>query len=160
MLITRTTGLKALDFGKKHLFEPIGISSVRWSEAHGDSEGATGMALTARDMAKIGYLYLNNGTWEGKQIIPEEWVRESTRVQIKVPSVPYFSIHLDYGFLWWIHSVGDHDAFSAVGFGGQYITVVPELDLVVVITTTEASHTKAPRYLSIIEDYIMPSVQD
>jgi CubicO group peptidase (beta-lactamase class C family) len=159
IIITKTTGLKAFDFGKKHLFEPLGISKMRWEEAYGYSKGASGITLTTRDMAKIGYLYLNKGSWEGKQILPEEWVIESTRVEINVPDVPFFSTKLDYGFLWWIHSVGDYDAFSAIGWGGQYITVVPAVDLVVVITTQEYSHSNAPKYLSLIEKYVLPSVR-
>jgi len=159
VILTKTTGMKALDFGNIQLFGPLGITKMRWQETFGYSRGATGIALTTRDMAKLGYLYLNKGNWDGKQIIPEQWVEDSTRIEIEVPVVPPFSIRLDYGFLWWIHKTADFDAFSAVGWGGQYITVVPALDLVVVIATVEYSHANAPRYLSLIEKFIIASIE-
>jgi len=158
MILTDKTGLKALDFAKKYLLGPLGIGNVTWEEVNGYSIGASGLQLTTRDLAKIGYLYLNKGKWEGKQLIPENWVIESTRSQIDAPNVPYFNIKFTYGFLWWLHSVGKYSAFSAVGWGGQYITVVPEIDFVVVITTVERMHSNAPKYLALIEDYVLPSI--
>src|SRR5262249_21057580 len=75
-LITRKTGLSAFDFAKKELFEPLGITSAKWGsvDAQGVSDGESGLFLDPHDMARIGYLYLHNGAWAGKQIITSSWV--------------------------------------------------------------------------------------
>src|SRR6266404_7838846 len=75
-LITKKTGQSAFDFVKKELFEPLGITSARWGrvDAQGVTDGEAGLFLSPHDMARIGYLYLHNGLWDGKQIIPASWV--------------------------------------------------------------------------------------
>ena len=88
--------------------------------------------MTAYDMAKFGRLYLNGGEWEGNQIISKEYIEESTRIQFDRSSG-----YADYGYQWWIDEYGQngYTAFWAQGFGGQYIYVVPQLDLIVVFTS-------------------------
>jgi len=127
-LITKKTGQSAFDFAKKELFEPLGIKSARWGrvDAQGVTDGEAGLSLSPHDMARIGYLYLHNGTWEGKQIIPSSWV---DRVKEgKIPAT--FGLH--YSNLWW--SLPEKGAYMALGRHSQLILVLPKLDVVAVMT--------------------------
>jgi CubicO group peptidase (beta-lactamase class C family) len=126
-LITRKTGRDALDFARDELFKPLGISSVRWGEtdAQGVMDGATGLYLAPHDMAKLGYLYLHQGLWDGRQIIPSSWVD-----RVRQGPVTAFGYH--YANLWW--SRPELGAFMALGRHSQIILVLPELDIVAVMT--------------------------
>jgi CubicO group peptidase (beta-lactamase class C family) len=127
-LITKTTGRNAFDFAKKELFGPLGIAGARWNrvDAQGVSDGEAGLYLTPRDMAKLGYLYLNNGRWEDTQLIPAAWVERAR--QGPVPAT--FGLH--YGNLWW--SLPEKDAYMALGRHSQMILVLPKLDIVAAMT--------------------------
>jgi CubicO group peptidase (beta-lactamase class C family) len=89
-------------------------------------------------MAKIGQLYLRGGVWNGEQIISEEWIDESTSEHIQVPSSssPIPGLIHGYGYQWWrgTFSNGDTETYFAAGWGGQFIFVMPEMDMVVVLT--------------------------
>jgi CubicO group peptidase (beta-lactamase class C family) len=115
-------------FAKTYLFDPLGIKSAQWLlvDPEGHPFGGTGMLLSPRDMAKFGYLYLNNGNWNGEQIIPADWVEAST--QKHIPARPVAD---GYGYQWWVSFRG---YYMASGYGGQYIIVAPEQNLVVVFT--------------------------
>ena len=142
-----TTGIFPGDLAKRRIFESLGISFdvfnetvnyTRWSDYvkplsqswRKDTKGieiaGTCLYLTARDMAKFGYLYLNRGKWENKQLLSEEWIKTSTHEHVKNIYGRY-----SYGYQWWITNVGGQPAFLASGFGGQIIGVVPSLDMVV-----------------------------
>jgi CubicO group peptidase (beta-lactamase class C family) len=164
LIITKTTGLKALDFGKKYLFEMLGISNLQWDEEYGHTVGGYGLQLTSRDMAKIGYLYLNKGRWGGSQILTQEWVEESTQMRMKIPEeilsgwVRELLEHsTTYGYLWWVDITGGHPSFFLVGFGGQFIHVIPDLDIVLVITTVQMGGPYS-KYFSLIDNFVVPSV--
>jgi CubicO group peptidase (beta-lactamase class C family) len=127
-LITKKTGQSAFDFARKELFEPLGIKSAKWGtvDAQGVTDGEAGLSLAPHDMARIGYLYLHNGMWDGKQIIPSSWVDRA-----KVGSVSAtFGFH--YANLWW--SLPEKDAYMARGRHSQLILVLPKLDVVAVMT--------------------------
>lgn len=123
----------AATFTFAHLFRPLGIRAVDWGESPEGRPyyGGGGLSLRARDLAKLGYLYLNDGRWERRQIVTPEWVRESTRAS----SNGGFPENERYGLFWWVTRNDSYDAFFAGGFGGQFLYVVPQLDLVVVITS-------------------------
>jgi len=127
-LITSKTGQSALDFAKKELFEPLGITSARWGrvDAQGVTDGEAGLFLAPHDMARIGYLYLHKGTWDGKQIIPPSWVDRVKEGKISAT----FGYH--YANLWW--SLPDKGAYMARGRHSQLILVLPTLDVVAVMT--------------------------
>ncbi len=132
-IIQQTTGRTTLDFGKEFLFDPLDIDSVECTtDSQGISDGGNGFAMNVYDMAKIGQLYLNEGVWEGEQIIPQQWVYDSTTVQFERSSGS-----ADYGYQWWVRTFGDNDypAYFAQGHYGQYIFVVPDLELVVIMTS-------------------------
>jgi CubicO group peptidase (beta-lactamase class C family) len=157
MIITKTTGLMALEFGEEYLFEPLGISDLRWSDMILFTFGSQGLRLSTQDMAKIGYLYLNEGMWDGSQIIPKEWVVESTKKQIEVIDSELW-ISDGYGYQWWTTSVNGHSAYTAWGFDGQHICVIPYLNMVIAITGSGGGLTK--RYLQIINKLIVPTVME
>ena len=158
MIITKTTGLMASEFGEKYLFEPLGVSDLRWSDMILYTYGQEGLRLTTRDMAKIGYLYLNEGMWDGSQIISKEWVVESTKKQIEVFEPEYW-ISDGYGYQWWALSVNGHSSYTAYGGYGQHICVIPDLNMVTAITARGLdAYTK--EYLQIINDFILPSIME
>ena len=132
-IIQQATGKTAYDFGKEYLFDKLDTDSVQGTtDLQGISDGGNGFALDIYDMAKFGQLYLNQGIWEGEQIISPEWVEQSTTVQFDRSSAS-----ADYGYQWWVRTFGDQNypAYFAQGHYGQYIFVVPDLELVVAFTS-------------------------
>jgi CubicO group peptidase (beta-lactamase class C family) len=117
--------------------------------------GGFGMDLRPQDMARFGYLFLNQGYWDGKQIISPDWVQQSTNVQI------HTGFGKDYGFLWWIRPGEDQTAYEAIGYGGQSIYIFPDLDMVVVATgRVSTGGGGAPDPDPIIHEWIEKAVTD
>jgi hypothetical protein len=127
-LITKKAERNAFEFAKEELFKPLGISSARWGrvDAQGVTDGESGLYLTPLDMARIGYLYLREGRWEDKQIIPSSWV---ARVREGVVTA---TNGFHYANLWW--SLPEKSAYMARGRHSQLILVLPKLDIVAVMT--------------------------
>jgi len=141
-ILDKATGMSVQKFARTRLFEPLGVplSHWRWTSApEGVAFGGGGLRMTPQEMAKLGYLYLQDGVWEGEQIIPAEWVEASV-----TPS--------HYGYQWWRLANG---GYAALGYGGQRIAVVPNLDLVVVITGDFSGVTSG--YL--VDAFIVPAVR-
>lgn len=131
-VLQQATGEDLYEFGKEYLFDPVGMDSVRIdTDAQGISDGGNGIYMDIYDMARFGLLYLNGGEWQGRQVIPAEWVEESTTLQFERDSGS-----ADYGYQWWVRTFGDNDypAFFAQGHAGQYIFVVPDLELIIAFT--------------------------
>jgi len=125
-IIERATGYSTLDFAWEFLFGPLNMSylGLSWPQTpEGVYNGAGGIKMRPRDMAKFGYLFLNNGSWDGEQIVPSEWVAMSTETSFS------FGENTGYGYQWWTYTMG---VYAAEGLYGQKIYVVPELDMVVV----------------------------
>ena len=119
------------------LFHPLGITSLRWERlTRGYVNGGAGIDLRTRDLARIGQLYLQEGVSGDEQILPENWVREATTPRFGQLTQNGPLANITYGYLWWIVQDQPEPAYFAWGFGGQYIYVVPTLELVVVTTTT------------------------
>jgi CubicO group peptidase (beta-lactamase class C family) len=166
-IITRSTGRCAQEFAAEHLFEPLGIdppaSDVQhtYSQAdvfrntgggwpkdpQGNSIGGWGLYLKPRDMARFGYLYLNDGRWDGAQIIPKKWVENSVS-----PHTP------GYGYQWWLRDVKGVFVFSAVGQGGQHIFCIPDKDLVVVVASRLGRRWR-DRWL-LLEEFVIPAIEE
>ena len=137
IILSKSTKTSTLDFAKQNLFEPIGIQSAYWHQGpQGYNIGGFGLGLSAQDLAKIGFLFLNNGYWNGQSIVPEYWVKESTRQWMDVGKRMYGPI--GYGYQWWIKEVDGCFSYRAWGRRGQFIVVVPELDMVIVVTSETA----------------------
>ncbi len=167
IILSRVTGQKLRDFALRRLFWPLGIWEVRWFEQDGYNLGAFGLELSTRDLAKLGHLFLNRGRWAGRQVVPREWLAEATRPQIRVPrsaefaelTGPYFTDQ--YGYYWWIRPRAGAPAYMAQGFGGQFLYVIPDLDLVAVVTAVDEDRKEnlhSLAYLALIDDFIVPAV--
>ncbi|MBV9732192.1 MAG: serine hydrolase [Verrucomicrobia bacterium] len=130
-ILTKLTGTTALDYAKNKLFGPLGIEEVYWChDPQGNSCGGYGLYLQPRDMAKIGYLYLRDGVWEDKQLLPPAWIDKikHATVDMHSPSEP----SLRYANLFW--ALPDKHVYMAVGFHRQVIMIFPDLDIVAVTT--------------------------
>ncbi|MDR0531835.1 MAG: beta-lactamase family protein [Oscillospiraceae bacterium] len=127
VLLAKATGKPLLDYAKEKLFDPLGITSAEWEQMpDGNYAGGGGLQLTPRDMARFGYLYLNYGRWEGRQIIPADWVAQTP------PKSKSFKA---YGRLFWNYSLEPFCGFyEANGAYGQYIVIEPSRGLVIVRT--------------------------
>lgn len=124
-ILQETTGLTEFDFARQNLFEPLGIHEVFWeSDPQGYTHGWSDLHLKPKDAARIGYLWLNNGVWEGRQIVPADWVADSVKAHTKTGQKDA------YGYGWWVSG----DSYFALGRGGQHIKIYPALKAIVVIT--------------------------
>ena len=147
-IIQDATGVTTLEFAEEHLFGPLGISDVDWSASpQGVNIGWGELHMTPHDMAKIGYLYLNEGQWAGDQIVPATWVEASTQKRISA------TLQDGYGYQWWVDS---DDMYMALGYAGQFIFVMPELDMVVVFSSDlDDTDFYVPQML--LQDFIVPA---
>lgn len=161
-IVRQVSGLKADNFAGRHLFGPLQITKYYWSNyPTGFVRAGGGLALRPRDMVKIGYLFLSGGRWQGKQIVSEEWVKESIKNRVDPKQFPDWHKDDGYGYQWWLRSfkVGDRMIFSyhAPGLGGQFIFVVPDLQLVAVFTGWNETEL-ALQPFEMLERYILPAV--
>jgi CubicO group peptidase (beta-lactamase class C family) len=128
-ILQKATGLTALEFARQNLFGPLGIKDIIWpTDPQGVNMGAGNTRLFPADMAKIGFLYLHNGMWDGKQIISSSWVQDSIKNQFSLPNGDR------YGYGWWSSVNENGMAFFAQGNGGQWILVSPVLNTMVITT--------------------------
>ncbi|GAB6106669.1 serine hydrolase domain-containing protein [Fusibacter bizertensis] len=161
-IITKATGKTMLEYANQELFRPLGMKEIPddamksfsleavfgkeikgWSkDPQGITAGGFGLTLTPRDMARFGFLYINRGRWEQKQIISKEWILESLGMNAN-----------NYGYLWWLRDEKGLFSFSALGSGGNVICCIPEKDIVVAIASEIISNPK-DRW-PLIETYII-----
>jgi CubicO group peptidase (beta-lactamase class C family) len=137
-------------YAAKRLFAPLGIRDVEWLlSPEGVNAGGFGLRLSPPDLAKLGFLYLHHGRWAGRQIVPPAWVRQSTTDQVADPLE-------EYGYLWWLDRA-DGYAFMA-GLYGQLAAVVPDRDLVAVVTAhVPASRDGVELGRWLLERYVLPA---
>jgi CubicO group peptidase (beta-lactamase class C family) len=136
-ILTSATGMSIRTFARQHLFTPIGIPSKRWLwevDPQGIAHASGGLSLTPRDMARFGLLLLNGGRWNGRQVVPAEYVREATRTRGRLSPAPGVVARQGYGYQFWTYDepLPAGHGFAALGYGGQSIIVFPKLDLVIV----------------------------
>jgi hypothetical protein len=144
-IVQAATGQNVFDFAMQNLFEPLGIQNVGWPrDPQGVVHGWGDLRLTPLDMAKIGYLYLNNGMWDGHQLLPDGWVNDATR-NIRAGG------EQGYGYLWWLFD----SYYAAQGRGGQFILVIPDDELIVVLTGGGAD--ASPDQL--LDQFILPAIK-
>jgi CubicO group peptidase (beta-lactamase class C family) len=148
-VIQARTGQTAAEFAADYLFAPLGIGDVTWEASNdGTTLGGWGLKLTPREMAKLGYLYLHEGAWDGQQVVSPEWGEAATTQQTAADG------DLGYGYQWWIHP--RFGGYAALGRGGQMVYVAPEKDLVFVATADDLDH--GPLW-QLIEDYVLPAAE-
>ena len=130
-ILSKVTGRSALDYAREKLFGPLGIDDVLWqADPQGVSGGGAGLYLQPRDMAKIGYLWLRGGVWEGRQILPAAWIEGVRAADVDMRES--WASDLRYGRQFWVMPL--RDAFMAVGYHRQLIVVMPKLDIVAIVT--------------------------
>jgi CubicO group peptidase (beta-lactamase class C family) len=161
-MLERKTGVRFDQFVGDRIFAPLGISEVEWTTSSiGEIQSGGQISLRARDAERLGRLVLNDGQWNGQQIVPRAWITE----MVEPVSAP--APGLSYGYLWWISSfrVGDteqdFDAVLMLGNGGNLVVVIPALDVVVVV---QAQNYNDPADLTlsraIVERFILPALID
>jgi CubicO group peptidase (beta-lactamase class C family) len=152
----RPHGWNTLSFAQEFLFRLLGIAEQWNTGSQGIPIGGWGLQLTSREMASLGYLYLREGAWGGKRIVPAGWVSAATRLQAPAPSPG----ELGYGYQWWIYPLkgeyARYPAYAALGRYGQTIFVAPALDLVVVTTAQTSGHGPV---FALIDEYIVPAIK-
>lgn len=160
-VISHTTRMSTLNFAKKYLFKPLGISKFFWeTDSKGYNFGGGNLFLCPCDMAKVGYLYLNNGLWDDKVIISKKWVNESLQ------SYHDWEYGFKYGYLWYIKNEKDKVrniefvTYSAAGNGGQRIYIIPDLDIVIAATSrTSITGDKSYILNNVIGEFILPATK-
>jgi CubicO group peptidase (beta-lactamase class C family) len=150
-VIHEATGQDGVEFAQEALLAPLGITRFGWDrDAAGLPIGGWGLQLTPRDMAKLGYLFLHGGEWDGEQVVSAEWVQAATTAQVPVGD------EVGYGYQWWIHpEVG---GYAAEGRYGQTIFVAPAENLIVV-TTANGFDNHDPIF-ELIGERILPAIID
>ena len=135
----KETGQDIDAYGEKYLFAPLGIRHYWKRDYVGTADTEGGLYLNDEDLAKIGFLYLNNGVWEGKQIVSEDWVKQSVAPHIPMPYTVEGG-RLYWGFNWWLVPVSGKYTWMASGWGGQTLLVFPQQKLIVVFTGWDLSN--------------------
>ncbi len=148
-----------LNFANQYLFDPLGITNYSWQRIRGEYYFASGgLSLRPRDMAKIGQLFLNNGLWEGEQIISSEWIEASMKSYV----VPDMNITSGYGYQWWVpeHTNGISEIFAGNGFGGQYLMMSPEYNLIVVFNGWNINDEPEKSTWRVLQDRIISTLKN
>ena len=156
-VIEQASGIPIDEFAENYLFKPLGIENVNWGHTSDKAVISSGKRLfmSSRDMLKIGMLILNNGKWNNSQVVSSQWIMQATTPKTKITNI-------DYGFLWWNIPFKYSDKVitskTATGNGGQYIILLPELNMIAVFTggAYNSSEDKLP--FAIMKDIILPSI--
>ncbi len=132
-VITAASGKEMNDFLTERLYKPLGITNFEMDKSEGKTLAYMGMHTSARELAKIGYLFLRDGKWKKKRLLPKGWVAEATNTSQE--------LNKEYGYLWWVRTKNadpnlPKDSYNAAGFGGQFISVFPSQDLIVIRLTS------------------------
>jgi CubicO group peptidase (beta-lactamase class C family) len=165
-VVERATKTSLNEYTRIKLFEPLGISHYEWvGNLAGKPEAASGLRLRARDFAKFASLYLHGGLWQGKQVLPHDWVEVSTRRSFRFPSTRTEEGDSGYGYFWWYFcyptKAGLVEVRTAFGNGQQWAFVMPGLDMAVIslggryndVTTGATLGTK------ILRQHLIPAIQ-
>ncbi len=144
-ILAQATRMSTMDFASQYLFEPLGILEVVWPVGPAEIVHGWGdLRLTPHDMAKLGYLYLHDGMWDGKQLLPAGWVTAATHP-------PAGSDTDFYGYLWWL----DANGYSAQGRGGQIVQVIPDQQMIVVVTGNGGDDQAV--FKQLLDEYLLPA---
>jgi CubicO group peptidase (beta-lactamase class C family) len=165
IVVARACDTDLLDFARERLFGPVGIEPGDWWFSWEDYRlGMSSLHLTARDMARFGQLYLQDGVWDGRRILPEGWVERSLAIHSEDAWHIGIGDHvrdLAYGYQWWTVRSGDREYRMAWGHGGQQIDLLPDEGMVIVVTADplEAQHGGGPwrkekQNLNLVGDYV------
>lgn len=158
-VLQRVTGMRTDHYAAEKLFEPLNIRNVEWVYSpRGIPQTGGGLRLTSRELLKLAQLYLNGGRWQGTPIVSEAWVKASTTPHAQIDD------STNYGYLWWLKSFGPANqqfpAYFMSGNGGNKIVAIPQLDIAVVITSTNYNaHGMHQQTEAILNDYVLAALQ-
>ena len=153
-IVQKVTGMTVLDYLRPRLFEPLGFKDPVWvSSPQGITAGAYGLSVRTEEIARFGELYLRNGMWNGKQLIPAAWVQQATSMQTSNGSAPTSDWDQGYGYQFWRSR---HNSFRGDGAFGQYCMVIPELDAVVAITSGVRNMQQV---MNLVWDKLLPAMK-
>lgn len=165
VILTKSTGMSTHDFAMKYLFEPLEIPEVEWQvDIQGFNNGGAGLKITPHDMVKIGGLVLNHGVYNGNMIVSPDYIDQAIISKISINDSSPFAT--GYGYCWWTGRSSGVDYVFANGYGGQFITIVPELHLVVVATNqwsgvqSTIANNQWYQTLDLIINKIIPAFND
>ena len=155
------TGKEVDEWAEDKLFKPLGITDYYWKKTPTgalDTEG--GLYLRAEDLTKIGSLFLNGGKWQGEQVVPQKWVSSSIS-PIAINLYPGENDNTGYGYQWWVwdHSNGKTKIFGAQGYGGQYLTIAPDYDLIVLFNGWNIHNEPRKYSWAVLQDRIIPILE-
>jgi CubicO group peptidase (beta-lactamase class C family) len=157
-VLKNASGMEVNTFAEERLFNPLGITEYIWTRyPDGSLETDGGLALCSRDLAKIGQLFLNNGKWDGDQIISENWIKESIIPRVNLSrnrSFGYYWNEMKYDF-----DGEEEKAFFVPGDGGQFLVVLPSLKMVIVFTAGNYGVNPTTIYWNLIKNEILPAIQ-
>jgi len=160
--LENATGIPMADFANQYLFYPLDITTAEWGRTPtGLPNGGSGLFLLTRDLAKFGQLFIDDGNWQGQQLISPAWIADS--VVRRVDLSASFTYSDGYGFQWWMndftHNGQDVEAYVTAGYGGQYMFCVPSLDLVVAFTGHNYNNSDGVGNLfTMMQNFILPSI--
>jgi len=161
-ILTKASGMSTKALAEKHVYGPLGISFPQWyQDPQGYYLGAHAMYISPRDMARFGYLYLQNGRIDLQQIVPAAWIEESRQCTGRSGWNWASLRNQGYGYHWWMGNLGGYDIFFAAGKGGQFIITVPELEMVVVTTSDGDSWVGSGEHdiVRLVDRYILQAVR-
>jgi CubicO group peptidase (beta-lactamase class C family) len=160
-VINKHLDTKLRDFAQTELFNPLGIGNPYWeSDPQGIPFGAANLFLPIRDMLKIGYLYLQKGFWEGKQLISQEWVNESTTPKVHAKD------NFEYGYAWWLRNYALSNqkkpvkVICACGWAGQRIYIIPEMEIVAAIISKADLWAVTENLDKLVGEYMLPAMKE
>jgi CubicO group peptidase (beta-lactamase class C family) len=163
VILTEACGMNTLQFAEEYLFEPLETTGYAWyTDNQGYYYGGVTMDLTPSAMLKFGQLYLDKGNYNGNQIVSGNWIDEATSNHIDTENIIPFQN--GYGYFWWTGISHGHDYYYANGYGGQFIVVVPDSEVVIVAVNNwigegrEQSGINWTETLRIIINEVIPSV--
>jgi CubicO group peptidase (beta-lactamase class C family) len=156
-ILTKASGASTHQFATEALTRPLGVTLARWPrDPQGIYFGGNEMLMTPRQMLAVGELWLNGGRANGAQVVPAAWVETSCQPRTRSRWDP----EREYGYGWWIQTIGGHRACFAWGYGGQYILVFRESALVVAVTSATAvsdeRHGYRRQLFALLEAHVLP----
>lgn len=153
VIVQQRTGMSLTEYLRPRLFEPLGIKGARWEiSPQGFETGGFGLSIKTEDIARFGQLYLQKGMWQGKRILPEGWVEAATSVQVSSGTDPNNDWAQGYGFQFWRCR---HNAYRGDGAFGQYCIIMPEHDVVLVMTSGLGDMQQP---MNLVWDILLPAI--
>ena len=154
VILSRVAGKDLRSYAREVLFRPLGIALPTWDrDPQGYYLGGNNMALRPRDMLKIGELFLNKGRYGEQQLVPEEWIHRMWDAYTISP----WNGHR-HGYFWWSRQFGGEKTYFAWGYGGQYIFIVPRLELVVVVTSSLSNRPRGRNHNRVVQNFLSDEI--